>query len=84
MTRYTVVWDSAAQDELAEIWMSAANHLAVTAAAHFIDSELSQDALSKGMEITEGLRALLAPPLRVLFTVNEGDRIVEVVLIRRL
>jgi hypothetical protein len=84
MTRYTVVWDSAAQDELAEIWISPSNRAAVTVAAHFIDSELSHDASSRGAFVAEGLRALLAPPLRLLFTVNEGDRMVEVVLIRRL
>ena len=60
------------------------NRAAVTAAAHFIDVELSQDATTKGTMVAEGLRALLAPPLRVLFTVNEGNRMVEVVLIRRL
>ncbi len=44
MTRYTVVWDSNSQDVLAEIWMISTNRPAVTAAAHFIGVELSQDA----------------------------------------
>ena len=52
---------------------NASNRAAVTAAAHFIDSELSQDAQLKGTLVAEGLHALLAPPLRVLFTVNEGN-----------
>jgi hypothetical protein len=56
----------------------------VTASAHVIDIELSQDAKTKGADVAEGLRAFFAPPLRILFTVNEGDRIVEVVLVRRL
>ena len=47
MTRYTVVWDSVSQNELADIWMSSTNRAAVTAAAHFIDVELSQDAPRK-------------------------------------
>jgi hypothetical protein len=84
MTRYTVVWESNAQDVLARVWMISPDRPAVTAAAQFIGVELSQDAASQGIVIAEGLRALLAPPLRALFAVNEGDRIVEVVLVRRL
>jgi len=84
MIRYTVVWHGSAQDELAELWISARDRNAVTAAAHVIDVELSQDAVAKGVEVTEGLRAFFAPPLRILFTVDEGNRVVEVVRLRRL
>jgi len=84
MTRFTVVWHGSAQDELAELWISARDRNAVTAAAHVIDVELSQDAVAKGVEVTEGLRAFFAPPLRILFTVDEGNRVVEVVRLRRL
>ena len=52
--------------------------------AHVIDAELSRDAEIKGVEVYEGLRAFFAPPLRILFSVDEGDRLVEVVGIRRL
>jgi hypothetical protein len=84
MSRYTVVWLESAQDELAELWTIARDRNAVTAAAHIIDVELSHDAATKGVEVSEGLRALSAPPLRILFTVDEGDRLVEVVRVRRL
>jgi plasmid stabilization system protein ParE len=84
MTRYTVVWHASARDELAELWMSARDRGAVTTAAHVIDAELSQDAATKGVEVSEGLRAFFAPPVRTLFTVDEGDRVVEVVRVRRL
>ena len=83
MTRYTVVWHASAQDELAELWIHAQDRNALTTAAHFIDVELSQDAATKGIDVAEGLRALFSPPLRILFSVNEGDRIVEVVLVKR-
>ena len=82
MTRYTVVWLESAQDELAEIWMDAQNRNAVTAAAHVIDIQLSQDAAGKGVEVSEGLRAFFAPPLRILFSVDEGNRVVEVARVR--
>jgi hypothetical protein len=57
MTRYTVVWRRSTQDELAEIWTIARDRNAVTAAAHFIDVELTHDAATKRVEVSEGLRA---------------------------
>ena len=84
MTRYTVVWHDSTLDELAEIWIKARDRNAVTTAAHIIDVELSEDAEAKGVEVSEGLRALFVPPLRILFNVDEGDRLVEVARIRRL
>jgi plasmid stabilization system protein ParE len=84
MTRYTVVWIGSALDELAELWTVARDRNAVTTAAHIVDVELSGDAATKGAEVCEGLRAFFAPPLRILFTVDEGNRIVEVVRVRRL
>jgi hypothetical protein len=64
--------------------MTARNRNTVTAAAHLIDVELSQDAAGKGAEISEGLRAFFAPPLRILFSVDEGDRVVEVARVGRI
>ena len=84
MTRYTVVWHASAQEELAAIWISEPNRNAVTDAAHLIDVVLSQDAATKGVKLSEGLRAFFTPPLRILFSVNEGDRVVEVVRVRLL
>jgi hypothetical protein len=84
MTKYTVVWHQGAQEELAELWMDARDRNAVTIAANVIDRELSQNAAAKGVEVSEGLRALFTPPLRILFTVNEDDRVVEVLRVKRL
>jgi hypothetical protein len=84
MTRYTDVWHLSAQDELAELWIAARDRSAITAEAHLIDVELSQDAAAKGVEVAEGLRAFFSPPLRILFSVDEGDRIVEVARVGRL
>jgi hypothetical protein len=69
MTRYTVVWVESSQNELAELWIAALDRAAVTAAADAIDEELSEDAPQKGIELREDLRALFAPPLRVIFAV---------------
>jgi len=82
MTRYTVSWLEGAQEHLAEVWLNAPNKQAVTDAANAIEVELARDADKKGMAVSEGLRTLHIPPLHVLFTVSEPDRLVEVVSVR--
>jgi hypothetical protein len=84
MTRYIVTWVESAQQELAQVWIDAPNREAVTAATHAIDKELVEDAATKGSELSEGLRELIIPPLRVLFLVREPDRLVEVCTVRHL
>jgi hypothetical protein len=84
MTRHTVVWVRSALDELAVLWLAAADRAAVAAAANEVDKELSIDASVQGVELAEGLRALFCPPLRVIFTVREDDRVAEVLRVRLL
>jgi hypothetical protein len=84
MTRCTVVWVESAQRELAELWMTGPDRAAITVAANAIDQELAIDPAIKGIELREGLRALFAPPLRILFSVRGEDRVVEVLRVRRL
>jgi hypothetical protein len=83
MIRYTVVWVASALDELADIWMAANDRSAVSAASDEIDRELAEDAHSKGIEVHEGLRSLLAPPLQVHFVARIDDRVVEVLQVQR-
>lgn len=82
MTRYTVVWVRSAQNELAQIWQDASDRIAVTNAADAIDNELSEDAILKGSALSEGLHSEFMPPLKVIFTVSEEDRLVEVLRVR--
>ena len=84
MIRCTVVWVQDAQNDLAELWLLGPDRDAVTAAAHAIDQEFTDDAPEKGIELSEGLRAYFSPPLRVLYTVREDDRLVEVLRVKRL
>jgi hypothetical protein len=58
--------------------MNAANRNAIQSASDLIDRELANDAETKGDEVSEGLRKLHVPPLKVVFTVRDEDRIVEV------
>ena len=82
MTRYTVVWITSVQDELADLWLNAPDRRAVTAAVQAIDQELRDNATVKGSELSEGLRSFFAPPLKVIFTVREDDRIAEVLRVK--
>ena len=84
MTRYTVSWSNQAQNQLARLWTDAADRQAVTDAANAIDALLSRDPLTKGTTLTEGMRAPEVPALRVLFVVQEPDRLVRVALVRRM
>ena len=82
MIRCTVIWSPDADGRLAQAWIDAPDRDAVTAAAHAIDAQLAVDPQTKGAEVREGLRSLSVPPLRVLFSVDEGDRKVHVLGVR--
>jgi plasmid stabilization system protein ParE len=83
MMRCTVVWLEDAQSDLAHIWLSEVDRNLVNLAAAAIDQELAIDPSTKGVEVSEGLRAYFAPPLRILYLVREQDRIVEVLRVKR-
>jgi hypothetical protein len=79
MIRYTVVWHSDAQDQLAQIWIDASERKTVTDASIAIDALLAWDAPAKGTVVEGDLSELLVPPLRALFAVSEPDRLVKIV-----
>jgi len=75
--RFTVIWSRFAQDLLALLWIQAADRNAVTAASHRIDRLLRVDPDTRGVPFF-GDRLLVVPPLRVRFSINSMDMIVEV------
>ena len=83
MIRYTVVWHDGAQDQLARIWMDAADRDDVTRAAHEIDTHLAKDAETKGMPVVGDIREWVTTPLRVLFAVSPLDRLVKILHVAR-
>jgi len=76
--KWTVVWVSAAEQELAELWMRPGTARAVSAAAHAIDKTLSQNPEEAGESRGPGQRILLEPPLGVTFEVLANDRMARV------
>jgi hypothetical protein len=83
MIRFNVTWLKGTQDFLAELWVEGPDRQAIAEAADRIDAELANDAHAKGTAVSEGLRSLSMPPLHILYAVNEQDRLVEVVSLRR-
>jgi plasmid stabilization system protein ParE len=75
--KYTVVWRPTAEDELAEIWLHCPDRRAVTNAAHRLERALSGSPEIKGQEF-HGDRLLVDDPLAVIFTVDPGDRKVQI------
>jgi hypothetical protein len=78
MIRYTVLWRTDVEADLATIWADATDRRAITSAANRVDAELRSDAESKGSEISEGLKLLPIAPLTAYFRVDPADRKVYV------
>ncbi len=79
---YTVTWKRSAADQLAEIWMSAIDRRAVTAAADTLDAALRADPCQHGESRGAASRVVIVPPLAVVYEVFEADRTVEILSIR--
>src|SRR3989442_1228425 len=76
--KYTVVWLKAAQDHLANIWITAADKAAVTAASNAIDLMLAQDPHANSQARGENERIMWLRPLGVGYTVSDPDCMVTV------
>ena len=75
--RFTVIRSQFAQDQLADLWLRSSNRNAITAVQYQVDQLLRIDPHTLGMPFF-GDRALAVPPLRVRFSINWMDMIVEV------
>jgi plasmid stabilization system protein ParE len=75
---YVVEWTPSALQDLAEIWNTAADRSAVTAAANAIDAALARDALTQGESREGNVRILFIAPLAIFFTVDASSHLVRV------
>lgn len=76
--KYTVVWVRSAENELAAIWLDAADRDLITASALDIDARLAVGPENEGESRGQNLRILIARPLVVTFAVVSADRLVRV------
>ena len=80
---WTVVWFDSAQDQLAELWMTAADRNALALAANTIDQLLRQDPYAVGESRVGNNRILFASPLGVTYDVSDDDRLATVLAVWR-
>ena len=80
---FTVVWLPSARDELAELWLHAADRQAVSRAANTMDRLLREDPQTRGQPLF-GHRVLAVEPLTIAFDVSADDRMVTVTQIYRI
>jgi mRNA-degrading endonuclease RelE of RelBE toxin-antitoxin system len=78
MNSFAVEWAASAEDELALLWMQAADRQAVNAAQVRADQLLAADPVGNGHPLSEGLYRLTVPPLKLIYTIDEQNRRVEV------
>lgn len=74
---YAVTWHPAAVQELTATWLDADDRNAISQAANAIDEALAKNPQGKGEEFY-GDRLFVVAPLAVTFTINDGDRTVQV------
>ena len=80
--KYTVTWKPSVKGRLADIWMTAPDRSAVTAAANSIDGLLRVDPLDRGESRSGITRILIVLPLAVVYEVDKDDRLVRVLSVR--
>lgn len=79
---FEILWIDVARDQLADLWIRAADRRAVTAAVDSIDKRLRFDPRDVGESREDPERIAFFPPLVVRFRLSEDDRRVLVVSVR--
>jgi hypothetical protein len=76
VTPFIVQWEPEAEQELARLWLAAADRDAMTQATHRIDHRLARDPEKEGEELSEGLYLLLEGPLAAFFEIHADQNTV--------
>ncbi len=82
---FRVEWLQSALSDLATIWIAAdsATRQAITSAAQSIDDQLKADPHHQGESRPDGERILFAPPLGLLFEIDQQRSVVTVLHVWR-
>jgi len=75
-------WEADALAALAQAWMQADDRNAVNTAQAELDLQLSRDPVGNGTYLHEGLYKVTLPPLTLFYSINQTERIVEVVQVQ--
>jgi mRNA-degrading endonuclease RelE of RelBE toxin-antitoxin system len=79
---YTVVWTPSARKALWDLYFAASNRQEVSNASNWIDEALKRDPLRNATQLGRHWK-LARRPLEVLFGVDDGDRMVKVLMVRK-
>jgi hypothetical protein len=80
---YHVLWLPAAEQELARIWLNAADRSAVTSASNRMDRRLQSNPEDEGESRPNDQRIAFESPLGILFKVETASRRVLVIHVWR-
>jgi hypothetical protein len=76
---YTVIWVPLAENDLAAVWLAAADRAAVTRAAHQLDQDLARNPFGRGVRRDASVnRTAVELPLGIDYEVIEDDKLVRV------
>jgi hypothetical protein len=71
--KWTVVWQSSADNRLADLWNNGPDRTAITQAANRIEQLLKRDPIHVGEGREDDVRILIEQPIAVYYTVSELD-----------
>lgn len=71
---FRVVWETQAENQLANLWMAAADRDAVTSSANEIDEILANQGMMAGESRSDAVRILFCLPLGCYFQFREVDQ----------
>lgn len=76
---YSVFWTPGTEEELAAIWLAAADRIAVTQASHRLDQDLARDPYALGFARNESMnRTAIDLPLGMDYEIVEDDKKVRI------
>ena len=77
--KYTVTWKATAQARLAELWRTNPKvREDIRIASDYIDRRLQDDPHTAGIQLSPKWRQVVMPPLTILFSIADDDRLVNV------
>jgi len=81
--KYSIVWQSRAEQDLAALWLSASDRSEINSACNRIEQLLQNRPATVGEWLYGTTRVLIVVPLAVAFDVIEDDKVVRVLTIWR-
>ncbi len=81
--RFTVLWEGAAESDLAEMWLAARDRQRLSEASARIEDRLGRAPESAGESREPGVRLMFDDPLWVEFEIDEPNRKVYILTVWR-